>query len=350
MSENLCFFLNILQMGPVYVFAEKLPETLIRGICQLGPNYAFSFDPPQVDSREVGLLPTRDPHLQALSELGSEDPGEATSQPTGTKPSGGLRQAEAVTGSATATLQQQNLHLEALSGTLAPLIILAYNPSVWGGEYFLDNTPEHNTVKWTNGPQASSVARHKAGRSKTEHDRLIYSMGGSQSHIFVHSRLTDNPREDSSYGRFARSLDGSRRLSSHRSDAPARSRGWSGGSGCWGEDGEEGENASCVQPRPRPGFMHAMRLPGTRECVMRDVRDALDCLGGVKVLLPLFAQFDHGVRRGEGLISYQTDPRLNETVLALLAGTLRDRYIYTRVSLYYRVVVFLDFMCVFFLF
>lgn len=78
--------------------------------------------------------------------------------------------------------------------------------------------------------------------------------------------------------------------------------------------------------------MHAMRLPGTRECVTRDVRDALDCLGGVKVLLPLFAQYDHGVRRrgaspnsNPARVSYRTDPRLNETVLALLAGTLRDR-------------------------
>ncbi|CAM9688989.1 unnamed protein product, partial [Hapterophycus canaliculatus] len=96
-----------------------------------------------------------------------------------------------------------------------------FNPSVWGGEYFLDNTPEHNPVKWTNGS------------SRT--------------------------------------------------------------------------------------------LPGTRECVRRDVRDALDCLGGVKVLLPLFAQYDHGVRRsGASRVSYRTDPRLNETVLALLAGTLRD--------------------------
>ncbi|CAN0575787.1 unnamed protein product, partial [Ectocarpus sp. 12 AP-2014] len=71
--------------------------------------------------------------------------------------------------------------------------------------------------------------------------------------------------------------------------------------------------------------MHAMRLPGTRECVTRDVRDALDCLGGVKVLLPLFAQYDHGVHRGgTARVSYRTDPRLNENVLALLVGTLRD--------------------------
>ena len=64
----------------------------------------------------------------------------------------------------------------------------------------------------------------------------------------------------------------------------------------------------------------------------RDVRDALDCLGGVKVLLPLFAQYDHGVRKGRGVVSYQTDPRLNETVLALLAGTLRDRFVLCLVS------------------
>ncbi|CAN0500671.1 unnamed protein product, partial [Discosporangium mesarthrocarpum] len=53
--------------------------------------------------------------------------------------------------------------------------------------------------------------------------------------------------------------------------------------------------------------MHARRLLGTRECLTRDVRDALDCLGGVKALLPLFAQYDHGVRERGGGISYAVD-------------------------------------------
>ena len=38
--------------------------------------------------------------------------------------------------------------------------------------------------------------------------------------------------------------------------------------------------------------MNALRLPGTYMCATKDIRVALNCLGGIKVLLPLFAQFD----------------------------------------------------------
>lgn len=41
--------------------------------------------------------------------------------------------------------------------------------------------------------------------------------------------------------------------------------------------------------------MHAIRLPGTHPCVTRDIRDTLDCLGGIKLLFPLFAQLDQNV-------------------------------------------------------
>lgn len=39
-------------------------------------------------------------------------------------------------------------------------------------------------------------------------------------------------------------------------------------------------------------FIQAHRLPGTYRCTYRDMRNSLDCLGGIKVLLPLFAQLD----------------------------------------------------------
>lgn len=325
------------QMGPVYLFAGNLPEELLRGIRQLGPGYAFNFEPPQVDSREIALLRSRDPYLRALSEEVRAPTGSGgnTGMPGGASGGGvGTRQIEkgvaaAAAASAARAAARQKLHVAALSGTLTPLIILAYNPSVWGGEYFLDNTPDHNNVQWTDGSHPSTAkagggggAPARACAASMRRARVIYSMSGSQAHVLIPPRRTYTSRGsggDAAHGGESRASE----------PQPPRTRGWSGVSSednFFGNDGGTiGRSASLVHPRPRPGCMHAMRLPGTRECVTRDVRDALDCLGGVKVLLPLFAQYDHGVRFGVGVVSYQTDPRLNETVMALLAGTLRDR-------------------------
>lgn len=38
--------------------------------------------------------------------------------------------------------------------------------------------------------------------------------------------------------------------------------------------------------------LHASSLPGTHQCVTRHVKDVIACLGGIQVLLPLFAQVD----------------------------------------------------------
>ncbi|CAB1097656.1 unnamed protein product [Ectocarpus sp. CCAP 1310/34] len=318
------------QMGPIYLFEGSVSESLLRGIRQLGPGYAFSFEPPQVDLREVALLPTSDPSLQPLSEMGMGSPELNANGGLKERNDDGesrLRRAQAAA-TAAAAAARQHLHKEALSGSLTSRILLAYNPSVWGGEYFLDNTPEHNPVRWTSsGSQASS-----SWGGQTERRQMIYSMAGSQAHVLVQPPTVSQPRAGDDGGdlraRRAR-LGPAGGPSNDRPDAPAgRSRGWSGCSGGSGVDtiDYEGERAVFVRPRRRPGHMHAMRLPGTRECVTRDVRDALDCLGGVKVLLPLFAQYDHGVHRGGAArVSYRTDPRLNENVLALLVGTLRDR-------------------------
>lgn len=315
-------------MGPIYLFAGSMSETLLRGIRQLGPGYAFNFEPPQVDSREVALLPTSDPNLQPLSELGAHHPGGVTGS-SGDDGGGPHRAQVAAAEAAAAATARQHLHLEALSGALTPRILLAFNPSVWGGEYFLDNTPEHNPVKWTNGGSRASAGSGQAPARQ----QMMYSMAGSQAHVLIQPPSVSNPAAGGSGVHLAR--HGHPPGRANRSDAAAgRSRGWSGGSGASGIDGLGGDNggdrATRVRPHRRPGHMHARRLPGTRECVRRDVRDALDCLGGVKVLLPLFAQYDHGVRRsGASRVSYRTDPRLNETVLALLAGTLRDRCVPT---------------------
>lgn len=325
-------------MGPIYLFAGSIPETLLRGVRQLGPGYAFSFEPPQVDSREIALLPTSDPSLQPLSELGRESPDASGGGGlAGANADGDVRSRRTQV-AAEAAASAQHLHQAALSGALTPRILLAYNPSVWGGEYFLDNTPEHNPVRWTNGgSQASSDLGGGTARRQ-----MIYSMAGSQAHVLIQPPCASNPPAGGGgdccgvgcgcNGHRGRHGTTQGPCSYRPEPAGGRSRGWSGCSGCSGVDDafgvDNGERATRVHPRRRPGHMHAIRLPGTRECVTRDVRDALDCLGGVKVLLPLFAQYDHGVRRrgATGLrISFGTDPRLNETVLALLAGTLRDR-------------------------
>jgi len=77
--------------------------------------------------------------------------------------------------------------------------------------------------------------------------------------------------------------------------------------------------------RPAPGHMHALRLPGTIDSVTRDVRNTLDCLGGLIVLFPLFAQFDQPTLQvGTRTPNFDTEPKLAEWVLNLL-GTLVDR-------------------------
>ena len=324
------------QMGPIYLFAGTMSEELLRGIRKLGPSYAYSFAPPRVDSREIALLPTPDPHLQALSELDRDIPGANPANLGKARGDGGSRRAE-TPAEAAAKAARQHAHLAALSGALTPLILLAYNPGVWSGEYFLDNTPECNPVRWTTGSPASSSTQKQWEPDRASRARAIYSMAGSQAHVLVQpphpgTRRGASGSAGSSDGAQAeQALSDGRDSSAHRPNATRRTRGWSGWSGYSEEDnvfgGEEDESAPSVRPRPRAGYMHAMRLPGTRESVTRDVRDALDCLGGVKVLLPLFAQYDHGVLQDAGHVSYQTDPRLNETVLALLAGTLRDRYV-----------------------
>lgn len=321
-------------MGPIYLFAGSISEELLRGIRQLGPGYAYSFEPPQIDSREIALLPTPDPHLQALSELDMDVPEASSTNLGKARSDSGLRCAE-TRAEAASVAARQNAYLAALSGALTPRIMLAYNPSVWGGEYFLDNTPECNPVRWAKGSPTSSSTRKQWEPDGASRARTIYSMAGSHAHVLVQPRHPSAHRGASGLGgniggaQAAQARGDGRNPPSHRPNATRRTRGWSGWSGCSEEDnvfgGEEGESAPSLRPHPRPGYMHAMRLPGTRECVTRDVRDALDCLGGVKVLLPLFAQYDHGVLQDTGNVSYRTDPRLNETVLALLAGTLRDR-------------------------
>ena len=127
-------------------------------------------------------------------------------------------------------------------------VMLAYNPGVWDGNFFLDMTPEKNAVKW--GKEARAA-------------RASYESGMS--------------------------LQGQNRI-----------------------------------PSKFAGKMHAYMLPGTYRCTSRDMRDALDCLGGKRVLIPLFAQFDLPCRNPDGSPNYDADFKLCNEVMSLFFALSRD--------------------------
>jgi hypothetical protein len=71
--------------------------------------------------------------------------------------------------------------------------------------------------------------------------------------------------------------------------------------------------------------MHALRLPGTHHCVTRDINDTLDCLGGIKVLFPLFVQLDNPVKLPHtGVLSHEVDPEFLTNLLKILTGMIRS--------------------------
>jgi len=63
---------------------------------------------------------------------------------------------------------------------------------------------------------------------------------------------------------------------------------------------------------------HAMLMPGSYANNCKDVRDALDCLGGIKVLYPLFKQFELPVMKHTGELDFTVDTDLCVKILDLL--------------------------------
>ena len=141
--------------------------------------------------------------------------------------------------------------LEAISSA----ILLAYNPGIWNGNYFLNMAPAKNAKVW--GSQAASLSGYGDSISP-----------GSQS---------------------AKTLPSSLELS--------------------------GSNYTK---------MNACMLPGTFRCTFCDMRDALDCLGGGRVLIPLFAQFDLPTLGQDGNVDYAVDPMLALEVVNMLFLLRRD--------------------------
>jgi WD40 repeat protein len=159
------------QMSAFYIFADALTEGQLRGIYGLGPSYFYSFESYSIVHRDIAS------HTR-----------KQTVDPV----------------------------LSILDGSLSSLIILAYNPAVWKGDYYLDNTPERNQVRW---------------------------------------------KQTTLMSPFPHSLD------------------------------QEHQWDSYISTR-NPGKMHARSLPGTHRSTTSDIRTALNSLGGIRVLLPLFVQCD----------------------------------------------------------
>lgn len=72
----------------------------------------------------------------------------------------------------------------------------------------------------------------------------------------------------------------------------------------------------CLRPdTPR---LDGRLFSGTQASVINSIWDALDCLGGLTVIMPLFAQFDQPVKPND----YSINPKLNEQVLRIIARAM----------------------------
>ncbi|RYH30738.1 DUF4704 domain-containing protein [archaeon] len=161
------------QMGAVYFFHEALTEQQLSNIYSLGPDYIYNFEPYSAGYKELV------PGSNSKSRRGNTSKGQNE--------------------------QLSNKKSILDDGILTSKLMLAYNPAVLRGKYFLDNTPEKNEIYWK-----------------------------LPSNVEISSEL--------------------------RSEVPK----------------------TCL--------MHAARLPGTYRSATQDVRLAINSLGGIKVIIPLFAQ------------------------------------------------------------
>ena len=91
------------QMGAVYFFSCPLSEGQLQSIHALGPDYIYNFEPFSAVYRDV----------TNASKKKWVDP-----------------------------------ILSILDGVITSKIFLTFNPAVWRGEAFLDNTPSKNDLKW----------------------------------------------------------------------------------------------------------------------------------------------------------------------------------------------------------
>eukprot|EP00026_Physarum_polycephalum_P000200 Phypoly_transcript_00200.p1 GENE.Phypoly_transcript_00200~~Phypoly_transcript_00200.p1 ORF type:complete len:1988 (-),score=255.41 Phypoly_transcript_00200:62-5914(-) len=86
------------------------------------------------------------------------------------------------------------------------------------------------------------------------------------------------------------------------------------------------EGKMCVDNSPDKTLDYSLdaKIVGVNSCVTRDVKDIIHCLGGLKVLFPLFAQLSQppSPKASMRQIDYSADPRLTVQVLGLLRDML----------------------------
>jgi hypothetical protein len=70
--------------------------------------------------------------------------------------------------------------------------------------------------------------------------------------------------------------------------------------------------------------MHARRLPGTHQCSTRDINDMLDCMGGIRVLFPIFVQLDQPIKGPDGALSYDVDADFLVQLLGLICDMIYE--------------------------
>jgi hypothetical protein len=74
------------------------------------------------------------------------------------------------------------------------------------------------------------------------------------------------------------------------------------------------------------GKMDALMLTGCHRCTFKDMRDALDCLGGKRVLIPLFAQVDlPTLDPMTSIPNYSIDTKLCEEIVQLSFALSREK-------------------------
>ncbi len=84
------------------------------------------------------------------------------------------------------------------------------------------------------------------------------------------------------------------------------------------------DDALCLEVSTGSRKLHALKLEGTAEVRQSDFSEAVVCVGGPQVLLPLFAQLDLAVAEGGDEASRSvSDPGDAATVLELVAAALR---------------------------
>jgi hypothetical protein len=133
------------QLGAIYFFSEALGEGQLKCIYKLGPEYFYCFESSSAVYRDI--------HSQCTVQ----------------------------------DVQASSI----LDGSLTHKIMLAYNPAVWNKDYFTDNTPPGNKVKWGNFDETNAKGLPGTSRSTTQDVVMaLDSLGGIQVILPIFEQFT----------------------------------------------------------------------------------------------------------------------------------------------------------------